>query len=53
MKTITLLAMHGEFVAEVRIPPFQTDPAVLIWGSRTFVRLDHNVYAEVFCYAIP
>jgi hypothetical protein len=52
-KKVELLAEGGEPVADVEIPRFQADPVVLIWGTRTFLRLTHNVYAEVLAYTVP
>ena len=47
-------ALPGEketFVAAVAIPPFQTMPEVITWGTRTFLRETDEKYVECFAVA--
>lgn len=50
MTFVKLFTASGEFVAEVEIPPFDTFPEVLIWGSRVFRLGDDDVYREAFAF---
>jgi hypothetical protein len=62
MEPVRLQTREGEFVAEVRIPPFALLPEVLIWGSRVFCRVGEAergahegalVYREGFAFWVP
>lgn len=60
MITVTLNAESGGFVAHVKILPFQTAPAVVVWGDRFFLNANakdddgHPIYAEAFAvFTIP
>lgn len=50
-------------VERITIPPFQTEPEVIIWGNRVFARSGSgqgpgderpvHIYVEVFAYVVP
>ncbi len=42
----TLRTNDGRHVADVRIPPFETAPDVLVWGERIFFRCPTNRAGE-------
>jgi hypothetical protein len=53
---ITLRASNGKFVHQTTFPPFETQPVVVLWGSRVFAR-DFTIeeaieYKECFFYAV-
>jgi hypothetical protein len=61
MIRVKLFTADGGFVVEGEIPPFQTEPDVLIWGERVFkfggmvqdgARLLHLNYIECFSVAL-
>jgi hypothetical protein len=63
MKVILFSADGAGFVADAEIPPFETTPDVIVWGTRYFVapgvaigRQDSPeevIYIEAFSYVIP
>jgi hypothetical protein len=55
------LSQHQALVHEAEIPPFQTEPEVIVWGDRVFKRSGQDQlandppvteYTEVFAYAL-
>lgn len=54
MTKIKLLTSRLEFVAYVTTPPMQPMPAIVMWGSRFFIKSIEQdyTYTEVFCYAV-
>lgn len=49
----TLYTASGEPVTNVRHPPFNPPPDVIIWGNRTFVRRETGKYTEAFAVVLP
>lgn len=52
MIEVTLKTEDGRLVTRGMIPPFQTMPDVLIWGTRIFKRVDDSEYRECFAVAV-
>lgn len=56
MRKIELQTDIGDHVAFVEIPPFSSDPQVILWGARVFVLSVYDTaptYREAFAYAVP
>jgi len=57
-----LTTKDGSHVADVNVPPFKTNPDVLVWGDRVFQFHEEIVvpddpctasYREAFCFYVP
>jgi hypothetical protein len=53
-----LYTKDGQFVTDVKIPPFQPRVEILCWGSRYFLHVhdkldDSLVYKEVLAFFVP